>query len=103
MQADPRPLTMDALDPTYPPELRARIVALAETLTPTQADELLGIVAAVDSAIQAATYRADDETWRRVLAHFPGLAPALDVVWSHVHCLAGPCDLPPLDLRNATS
>jgi hypothetical protein len=93
----------------FPPALAADLAAFEEALPPEQGARFRALVAEVDNAVNAATLRAEDEQWRRVLAHFPGLAPALGVVWSHVHALSGGCgagsgcELAPLALESRTS
>jgi hypothetical protein len=95
---------------TYRPPLAAdldteRDAILAE-LPPALAERVHRLVIRVEDAAQYAALRADDETWHRVLAHVPGLAPALELIRLHCEgalpaCAApghpAPCSLPPLD------
>ena len=54
-----------------------------------QFEEFATLVGAVDQAVTDEIGASKDRMWGRVLAHLPGLAPALDVLLAHVvGCLA---------------
>jgi hypothetical protein len=52
-------------------------------------------------AAEVATFQSEQEVWRKVLAHVPGIVPALEIVAAHVtdgtYCCEGvePCPVPP--------
>ena len=69
---------------TYEPALAARIRALLAELPPLQAERLALILRDVDDARLDSAVAEADAHWERFLAHLPGIAPALSVLWWHV-------------------
>jgi hypothetical protein len=62
-----------------------QVRALAAQRTPPQVEALGALLTAVDD--HCTKLRADEEeaVWRRVRAHFPGFARALNLVWHLEH------------------
>ena len=86
-------------DPAYPVELRARIAAFMAELSAEQRTRFDAILNGVDNAASAATLVAEKEVWQQVLAHAPGLAPALELVHTHVTGFMPPCQPPGADCQ----
>ena len=61
----------------FEPHIVAEVVALLGELTPEQGARLTQLVDAVDAAASRRMFDASEQTWAGVIAHFPGLAPAL--------------------------
>jgi hypothetical protein len=77
----------------FEPHIVAEVVALLGELTPEQGARLTQLVDAVDAAASRRMFDASEQTWAGVIAHFPGLAPALDFVRYHVEERSGLCPL----------
>ena len=88
---DDFPGMLRAVSEQYPAAVRDLLVPLAEGLPPGEALELLDLVTALDTAVSRRTYDDAEDTWQRILAHLPGLAPALQLVHDHVVHLISPC------------
>jgi hypothetical protein len=86
-------------------EAGKRAVALAAQLDDALVDELARLLIAVEETTCERTVAAADATWEAVKRHFPGLVPALDLVYCHVHgdAIAADCQAhkgPPTFERN---
>jgi len=82
----------------FSPALGARLAALAHALPAAQARALLALARDISSETYAETCDGLERNWEQVLAHVPGLAPALQLVEDHVLGLRSPCpvcDPPP--------
>jgi hypothetical protein len=76
---------------TCSPDLTARVVALAATLSDEQVETLLELWRAIDDRAVALGVEQELATWQRILAHLPGLAPALEAIRAHVLEVEQPC------------
>ncbi|HEY8340410.1 MAG TPA: hypothetical protein VIK95_11100 [Egibacteraceae bacterium] len=76
---------------TCSPDLTARVVALAATLSDEQIETLLELWRAIDDRAVALGVEQELATWQRILAHLPGLAPALEAIRAHVLEVEQPC------------
>ena len=67
-----------------PAGTRARFVALATALPDAQAREFLDLVHLAINATDDSMFESCLQDWKGVLAHTPGMAPALQLVLDHV-------------------
>ena len=88
---DDLPANIRAVGENYSAATAARLTVLAEALPPGQAWQLLDLVTALDNAVSRHAFDDAEDTWPRVLAHVPGPAPALTVVYDHVLHVISPC------------
>jgi hypothetical protein len=72
------------ITPACPPPLAARMIALATSLSDEQVDTLAEFLRVLDDRAVASSTEEAIVTWQRILAHLPGLAPALELVRAHV-------------------
>jgi hypothetical protein len=77
----------------YPPELALRLLSFASTLPEDQARSFLDLLREVDDAATARAALQERAHWERLVAHLPGLAPALDLLRAHVRGTEPPCTL----------
>jgi hypothetical protein len=68
----------------YPPALAERYTRFAHALPPELGGEFWGFIWALDFWARGDTLDDEREIWEQVLAHVPGLAPALRLVKRHV-------------------
>jgi hypothetical protein len=88
---------LDALSP----EVRALLAALERTLAPGVFADVLALAATIEEEATGRAVQEVNHRWERVLAHFPGLAPAiahLDELEAHTdnylrHSDCAPCQL----------
>ncbi len=86
------------------PQAAARLARLEADVPPTIFQRVVELLRDADEAgFTRGTLEAEAH-WQRFLAHWPGCAPALDVVWQHAwrneeragcQVLAGQCQLGP--------
>ena len=82
----------------FPPDLAVRALSLAGKLPDEDIEILLDLWTAVDDRAVTAGADWERQTWERILAHVPGLAPALNMIRAHVleeepTCAACGCQL----------
>jgi hypothetical protein len=75
----------------FGPSLAADLAAFEEALPPAQADQFRHLVSRLDDEVADRASRAEEETWQRTLAHFPGLAPALEHIRADAEGMVGAC------------
>ena len=83
----------------YGPATASRLLRLARVLPPADTLQLLTLMAGVAEETSARDAERAAQTWHRILAHVPGMAPALEAVHAHVatggECAVCAAHLPP--------
>ena len=67
-----------------PPEAAARLAHLEADLPPLYFERVVALLHDTAEANFNHCLAGEDARWEKLVAHLPGLAPALSLLWSHV-------------------